>query len=119
MDVSGQSGREGSARRSDAGAFFTFPPFVTGHRGPAVRRVAISSASLDPVPVFGQRPRCHQLRSASGRKAGLRVVATRAASLGAHSLSASVVPSQPQRSRVMSVPNQRLVPTQSAAQAHR
>jgi hypothetical protein len=124
MDVSGQWEREGSAMRSVAGAAFAVPPSVTGHRGPAVRRVVPKSASVGPVPVANQCPRCPQFRSGSNRRAARSGVAIRVASLSVLSLPAGVVPSQLQRSRSMSVPNQRLVPTQlhyraRAAQAHR
>ncbi len=124
MDVSGQWEREGSAMRSVAGAVLTVPPSFTGHRGPAVRRVAPKSASVGPVAATNECPRCPQLRSGSNRRAARSGVATRAAPLCVLSPPAGVVPSQLQRSRLMSVPNQRLVPTLlhcrgRAAQAHR
>ena len=124
MDVSGQREREGSARRSAVGAVLTVPLSVTGHRGPAVRRVVARSVSVGPVPVASQSPRCLQLRPARGRRVAVGVGTIRAARLGVESRSAGVVPSQSQCSRLMSVPNPRLVPTQlhcraRAAQAHR
>jgi hypothetical protein len=124
MDVSGLWESEGSARRSATRAVFTVLPPVLGHRGPAVRCVTARSASVGPVPVAGQCPRCPQLRSASNRRAARSGMATRVASLSVESRSAGVLPSQLQGVQLMSVPNQRLVPTLlhyrgRAAQAHR
>jgi hypothetical protein len=124
MDVSGQGEREGSARRSAVGAVLTVPLSVSGHRGPAVRRVVARSVLVGPVPVASQSPRCLQLRPARGRRVAVGVGATRPARIGVEALSAGVMPSQRQRPRSMSVPNPRLVPTQlhcraRAAQAHR
>jgi hypothetical protein len=124
MDVWGQRMSERSARRSAVGAVPAVPPSVERHRGPAVRRVVASPASVGPAPVVGHCPRCLQLRPASIRRVAVGVVANGAASLSVEARSAGVMPSQCQCPRLMSVPNPRLVPTRlhfraRAAQAHR